>query len=191
MIAIIDYGAGNAGSVKKAFDYLGVDSIITSDPQEIINADRVVFPGVGNFGEVMIMLKEKKLDLIIKNVISLEKPFLGICVGLQVLFEQSEESPDIPGLGIFKGNVTKFKQGKIPQIGWNNINSTLFGEGYTYFVNSFVVQPQQKEIIAATADYNGEFVAAIQKDNVWATQFHPEKSGAFGLKILQKFLGGT
>ncbi len=188
MIAIIDYGAGNANSVKKAFDYLGENSIITSDPSQIIKADRVVFPGVGNFGDVMKELKKRKLDDAIKRVITLEKPFLGICVGLQVLFEESEENLEMKGLGIFKGKVIKFKQGKIPQIGWNKISSRTIGNGYAYFVNSYYVVPADKDIIESTSDYYISFVAAIKTGNILATQFHPEKSGKFGIGILKKWL---
>lgn len=188
MIAVLDYGSGNVNSVKKAFDYLGEDSIITSDLKEVLNADKVVFPGVGNFGDVMKELKKRKLDVIIKKAIEMKKPFLGICVGLQVLFEESKESPGIKGLGIFKGKVVKFKQGKIPQIGWNKISSNTIGDGYVYFVNSYYVAPDDKNIIESTSDYYVKFTAAVKKDNVFATQFHPEKSGEFGLRILKKWL---
>ena len=188
MIAIIDYGAGNANSVKKALDYLGENSIITSDPNQIINADKVVFPGVGNFGDVMKELKKRKLDVIIKKVIEMKKPFLGICVGLQILFEESEESPKIKGLEIFKGKAVKFTKGKIPQIGWNKIKSRTIGNDYVYFVNSYYVVPEDKSVIESISNYYTSFVSAAKKDNVFATQFHPEKSGEFGLEILRKWL---
>lgn len=188
MIAIIDYGSGNINSVKKAFDYLGEDSIITSDSEEILNADKVVFPGVGSFGDVMKELEKRKLDVVIKKAVEMKKPFLGICVGLQVLFEESEESPSVKGLGIFKGKAVKFKQGKIPQIGWNEINSKSIGNGYVYFVNSYYVVPSDKGIVESTSDYYAKFTAAIKKDNILAVQFHPEKSGKFGLEILKKWL---
>ena len=188
MIAIIDYGSGNVNSVKKALDYLGESSIITSDSKEILDADKVVFPGVGNFGDVMKELRKRKLDTIIKKIINKKIPFLGICVGLQVLFEESEESPEIKGLGIFKGKVKKFTRGKIPQIGWNEITSKSIGNGYVYFVDSYYAVPDDKNIIESTSDYYGKFVAAVKKDNVLATQFHPEKSGEFGLEILRKWL---
>lgn len=148
----------------------------------------MVFPGVGNFGNVMWELKKRKLDEAIKKVIEVRKPFLGICVGLQVLFEESEESPNIKGLGVFKGKVVRFKKGKIPQIGWNKIKSKTIGNGYVYFVNSYYVVPADKEVIESTSDYYIEFAAAVKKDNVLATQFHPEKSGEFGLEILKKWL---
>lgn len=178
-------------SVKNAFNYLGEESVVTSDEKEILNAEKVVFPGVGNFGDVMKELEKRKLDVAIKKIIEMKKPFLGICVGLQVLFEKSEESSGIKGLGIFKGRVVKFKQGKIPQIGWNKIKSKTIGNGYVYFVNSYHVVPDDKGITEATSDYYVEFAAAVKKDNILATQFHPEKSGAFGLNILRKWLNAS
>lgn len=188
MISIIYYGAGNANSVKNALDYLGYDAIITSEPDKILKADKIIFPGVGSFGDAMKELKERKLDIAIKKYIDSKKPFLGICIGLQVLFEQSEESPKVKGLGIFKGKVVRFRKGKIPQIGWNKIESRTIGEGYAYFVNSFYAAPEDKNIIESISDYHGKFVAAVNKDNVFATQFHLEKSGKFGLGILEKWL---
>ncbi len=188
MIAIIDYGSGNVNSVKKAFDYLGEPSVITSDEKKVLKANKVVFPGVGNFGDVMKQLKKRKLDVVIKKAIESKKPFLGICVGLQVLFEESEESPNAKGLGIFKGRVLRFKKGKIPQIGWNKIKSKTIGNGYVYFVDSYYPVPKDKDIIESTSDYYANFTAAVKKDNVFATQFHPEKSGKFGLEILRKWL---
>ena len=191
MIAILDYGSGNVNSVKKAFDYLGEDSIITSDSKEILDADKVVLPGVGNFGSVMKELKKRKLDTTIKKVIEAKKPFLGICVGLQVLFAESEESPGIRGLGILKGKAVRFRQGKIPQIGWNKINSKSIGNGYVYFVDSYYAVPDDEDVIESTSDYYVKFAAAVKKNNVFATQFHPEKSGKFGLEILRKWLNAS
>lgn len=188
MIAIIDYGAGNVNSVKKALTYLGKESVITSDHDTILNSEKVILPGVGNFGDVMKELTTRKLDVAIKEVIDSGKPFLGICVGLQVLFEKSEESPDVPGLGILKGNVRKFTKGKIPQIGWNKINSKTIGDGYVYFVNSYYVEPSEKDVMESETDYYINFVSAVKKGNIFATQFHPEKSGKFGLKILKEWL---
>ncbi len=188
MIAIIDYGSGNVNSVKKAFDYLGERSVITSDEKKILKADKVVFPGVGNFGDVMKELKKRKLDSAIKKSIASKNPFLGICVGLQVLFEESEESPNVKGLGIFKGKVIRFKKGKIPQIGWNKIKSKTIGSGYVYFVDSYYPMPKDKSIIESESDYYVNFTAAVKRDNIFATQFHPEKSGKFGLEILRKWL---
>ena len=187
MIAIIDYGAGNANSVKNALDYLGKDSVITSDPEKILKADKVIFPRVGAFGDAMRELKKRKLDSAIKEFIESKKPFLGICIGLQVLFRESEESPNVKGLGILKGKVAKFAKGKIPQIGWNKISSKSIGDGYAYFVNSYYAIPEDKKIIESTSDYYVKFTAAVKKDNIFATQFHLEKSGKFGLEIFRKW----
>lgn len=188
MIAIIDYGAGNVQSVKNALDYLEVESRITSNPNDIMNAEKVILPGVGAFGDCIDALEKRKLIQPIRDCINSGKPFFGICLGLQLLFEKSEESPGKKGLGIFKGKCVKFRQGKVPQIGWNKIKSKEIGEGYVYFVNSYYVIPDENEIIESTSDYYGEFTAAIKKDNVLATQFHPEKSGDFGLQILKRWL---
>ena len=188
MIAIIDYGAGNANSVKNALDYLGKASVITSNPEKILKADKLIFPGVGAFGDAIKELKKRKLGSAIKKFIASKKPFLGICIGLQVLFEESEESPGVKGLEIFKGKVVKFTKGKIPQIGWNKIKSRAIGNGYAYFVNSYYAAPEDKKIIESASDYYGKFAAALKKDNVFATQFHLEKSGKFGLEILRKWL---
>lgn len=187
MIAIIDFGAGNVNSVKKALDYLGEYSVITSNPGEILKADRIVFPGVGNFGDVMKQLKKKKIDTAIKKSIEMKKHFLGICIGLQVLFEESEESPKIKGLGILKGRVKRFTKGKIPQIGWNKIISES-NTGYVYFVNSYYAVPDDATVIDSVSEYYIDFVASVKKNNIFATQFHPEKSGKFGLKILKDWL---
>ena len=196
MIAIIDYGAGNLQSVKNALDYLKVKSVITSNANEIIKAKKVIFPGVGSFGDGIRALNE--LDLIdpIMKAIEDNKPFLGICLGMQVLFEKSEESPGVEGLGIFEGTVKKFKCDlKIPQIGWNQLKiqkeSGLFegveDKSFFYFVHSYYVNPEDKDIVLATTDYGREFVSAIEKDNIFALQFHPERSGEIGLKILENF----
>lgn len=190
MIAIIDYGAGNLVSVKNALDYLGVASKITSNAEDIEKAECIILPGVGSFGFMMESLRKLKLEEPLKKALLKGKPYLGICLGLQVLFEESEESPGIAGLGIFKGKVVKFKQGKIPQIGWNNIKprKSLFKEGFVYFVNSYYPVSEDKEIIATTTDYFGDFVSAVQKDNITAMQFHPEKSGEFGLDLIRRWL---
>ena len=190
MIAIIDYGNGNLSSVKNAFDFINADSKITSNAKEISESEKVVFPGVGSFGYMMKKLKEKNLENTIKEVITTGKPFLGICLGLQVLFEKSEESPGIKGLGIFEGKVVKFKNGKVPQIGWNNIisnNKEIMKNGFAYFVNSYYAAPEDSNVVLAKTDYFGEFASAIQRDNVIAVQFHPEKSGEFGLEFLKQW----
>ncbi|MDP6648090.1 MAG: imidazole glycerol phosphate synthase subunit HisH [Candidatus Woesearchaeota archaeon] len=190
MIAIIDYGAGNLVSVKNALDYLGVASKITSNAEDIEKAERIILPGVGSFGFMMKSLRKLRLEEPLKKALLKGKPYLGICLGLQALFEESEESPGITGLGIFKGKVVKFEQGKIPQIGWNNIKprKSFFKEGFVYFVNSYYPIPDDKEIIATKTDYFGDFVSAVQKDNITAMQSHPEKSGEFGLDLIRRWL---
>ena len=192
MIAIVDYGSGNVRSVKNTLDFLGAESLITSKPEEIEAADRIIFPGVGAFGYAMEQLRKRKLEGPVKNSIANGKPFLGICLGQQLLFEESEESPGIKGLGIFKGRVKKFAKGKTPQIGWNRIipvKKNAFEEGYMYFVNSYYVAPEDSSLIAAKTSYEGqEFASAIEKDNVTAVQFHAEKSGDFGIDFLRRWL---
>ncbi|MFC1690878.1 imidazole glycerol phosphate synthase subunit HisH [Nanoarchaeota archaeon] len=195
-VAIVDYGAGNLKSVSKALDFLKVENIITDKPEDILEADKIILPGVGNFGDTMKQLKQKNLIEPIKQAIESGKSYLGICLGLQILFEKSQESSEL-GLGIFKGKVVKFNSDKlkIPQIGWNNINikkeSKLFDgidKGYFYFVHSYYVVPEDKDIILTTTDYGGEFVSGIEKNNIYAVQFHPEKSGKVGLRLLRNFI---
>ena len=191
MIAIVDYGAGNLKSVKNALDYLKVDTRITDKKEDILKADRIILPGDGSFGYMIENLQKKGLIEPIKKYINEGKPFLGICLGLQALFEESEESPGIKGLGIFKGKVAKFRKGKVPQIGWNNIiakKNGIFRNGYVYFVNSYYVIPEDSSITATITDYYGDFVSAVKSDNVTAMQFHPEKSGEVGLNILKRWL---
>ena len=190
MIAIIDYGSGNLNSVKNALDYLKIESKIVSTPKEIEDAKRIILPGVGSFGFMMKNLREKGLEEPIKRAIETGKPFLGICLGMQALFEESEESPGIKGLGIFKGRVVKFRKGKVPQVGWNKIipmKNGIFREGYVYFVNSYYVIPKSKNIIVTTTDYFGKFASSVQYKNITAVQFHPEKSGDFGLELLRRW----
>lgn len=195
MIAIIDYGAGNLQSVKNALDYLKADSRITNKAEDIEKADKVIFPGVGSFGDVIKSLKNKSLLNPIKKSIK-KKPYLGICLGLQVLFEKSEENPNVKGLGIFKGKVKKFTKLKTPQIGWNSINiinkkslvlKGIKNNSFFYFVHSYYVVPEDKSIILTETDYGVNFVSAIKKDNIFAVQFHPERSGDVGLRILKNF----
>ncbi len=190
MIAIIDYGAGNLKSVENAFRFLGEETKIMNSAEEILAADRIVFPGVGSFGAMMKNLQEKNLETPIKQAISKGTPFLGICLGLQVLFDESEESPGVKGLSIFKGKVKKFREGKVPEVGWNKIeskNQELLENGYYYFVNSYYVEPEEK-IALSTANYFREFVSSVQKENVLGVQFHPEKSGEQGIKFLERWL---
>lgn len=200
MIAIIDYGAGNIQSVYKALKFIGADCKVTSDKDEILNADGAILPGVGSFGDAMdTMTKRGIKDTIIEYTKS-GKPFLGICLGLQLLFPESEETPDVKGLDIFKGTITKIPNQnrtlKIPHMGWNNISikqkngifKDIEGEPYVYFVHSFYLKAQDKDIVAATTQYGVEIDAAVQKGNIIATQFHPEKSGEVGLKMLKNFV---
>src|SRR3989338_9353033 len=191
MISIIDFGAGNLKSVKNALDCLNADSRITDRPDEIAKAERLILPGDGSFGFMMKELKKKKLIGPIKEFIRSGKPFLGICLGMQALFEESEESPGVKGLGVFRGKVVKFKKGKVPQIGWNKIipaKGNIFREGYVYFVNSYYAVPEDKSVIVSVADYYGDFASAIECKNVLAMQFHPERSGKCGLDILERWL---
>ncbi|MBI2661074.1 imidazole glycerol phosphate synthase subunit HisH [Candidatus Woesearchaeota archaeon] len=191
MIAIVDYGAGNLKSVKNALDCLNVDSIITCNPKYISKAGRLILPGDGSFGYMMVNLKKKGLIKPVKDFIISGKPFLGICLGLQGLFEESEESPKVRGLSIFKGKVVKFRKGKVPQIGWNKLiarKKGIFRDDCMYFVNSYYAAPEDNSIVAATADYYGEFVSGIQFKNVTAVQFHPEKSGKEGIEFIRRWL---
>ncbi|MCR5203088.1 MAG: imidazole glycerol phosphate synthase subunit HisH [Lachnospiraceae bacterium] len=197
MIAIIDYDAGNIKSVEKAVDYLGYEVVLTRDKEVIKKADKLILPGVGAFGDSMEKLHKYGLCEVITEEVKAGKPILGICLGLQVLFEESEESPGVKGLGLLKGKIVKLpvKEGfKIPHMGWNDItvvkNGKLF-EGidkpYVYFVHSYYLKCEEEDAVAATTDYTALIHAAVEKDNIFATQFHPEKSGDIGLKILDNY----
>ena len=200
MISIVDYGMGNLRSVSKAFETQGYAAHITSSPDEIRNANGLVLPGVGAFGECMANLERHGLIEPIKEYISSGKPFLGICLGFQILFESSEESPGVSGLGHFKGKVVRFpdfgeKRIKVPQMGWNRINfqpgSPVLNnipEGtWFYFVHSYYVKPESNGLSVITSNYGIEFAAAVEKDNIFACQFHPEKSGQQGLELVKNF----
>lgn len=198
MINIIDYGAGNLRSVEKALHFLGFDAKISSDPKEILDCDKVILPGVGAFGDCMNSIRGARLDSCIKEVIDKGKPFLGICLGLQLLFEKSEESVGATGLSIFEGGNVKIpkKDGlKIPHIGWNSIKYNkdcpifqgIRDNPYVYFVHSYYIQPKDTDIICAQTDYGTDLPIAVWRGNVFATQFHPEKSGDVGMKILKNF----
>lgn len=204
MIALIDYDAGNIRSVEKAFAYLGETPVITRDPEILLHAEKVVLPGVGNFGDAMGNLKRYGLVDVIHEVIRLGTPFLGICVGLQLLFESSEESPGVPGLAVLPGRIRRLPEGegrKIPHMGWNSLQIRSAGrllEGlekdpYVYFVHSYYLDAADKSIVSACTWYGTEIDAAVEKDNLFACQFHPEKSSAVGLQILSNFvrLGGN
>jgi len=189
---IVDYEAGNIRSVANMLASLGVDFEITSDREKILTAERIIFPGQGHFAQAMSNLEKKGLVSVIKQCCEKGIPFLGICIGLQILFEKSEEAPNVKGLSIFEGEVKKFTCGKIPQIGWNKVvpteNNIYIPEDYFYYVNSYYVLPKDEKIISAYTDYNGTFCAAIQKDNVTAVQFHPEKSAEAGLRFFKNWL---
>ncbi len=199
MIAIIDYGSGNLKSIRNGFQKIGAEVLVTRDEVELKKADIMILPGVGAFGTAMENLR--KYEEIIHQHISADKPFLGVCLGLQVLFSASEESPGVKGLDVFPGEVVRFPDNlretglKIPHMGWNNLNIKLdspllegIGSDYMYFVHSYYVQPHDEKVVLATVDYGVEVPAVIGKDNVFATQFHPEKSGSIGLEILKNFL---
>lgn len=193
MITIIDYEAGNLKSICNMLDFLDEKYTISSDPKEIATAERIIFPGQGHFAQAMKNLENKNLIAPIKTAIQNNANFLGICLGLQVLFEKSEEAPEINGLGIIKGEVKKFTQGKIPQIGWNKVkttqNNSYLEDDYFYFVNSYYVEPEDKNVISSTCDYGIEFCASIEYKNLTALQFHPEKSSDAGVKFFKKWLG--
>ena len=198
MIAIIDYDAGNLKSVEKALKYLGQDVIVSRDSSEILQADKVILPGVGSFGDAMNNLDHFNLVDTIKKVAENDTPFLGICLGLQLLFEKSDETPGAEGLGILKGKIVKIPPApglKIPHMGWNSLhlqnNGRLFQgipeQTYVYFVHSYYLQAEEPEIVKATTEYSTCIHASVEKDNVFACQFHPEKSSKWGLKILENF----
>ena len=198
MIAIIDYDAGNLKSVEKALAHIGEESVITRDFQTILNADKVILPGVGAFGDAMANLKRLELDKVIRELNEKQTPFLGICLGLQLLFESSEESPGVEGLGLLKGQIRRIpdKEGlKIPHIGWNSLELTNNGrlfkgieeQSYVYFVHSYYLEAEDEQIVKASTDYVTHIHASVESGNVFACQFHPEKSGDVGLQILKNF----
>ena len=198
MIAIIDYGAGNIQSVAKALTHIGCDCLVTRNKDEILKADGAVLPGVGSFGDTVDSLNKYGIKDAIKEYIASGKPFLGICLGMQLLFPASGESPEAEGLGIYEGSITRIPNGeglKIPHMGWNNLEinpeSRLFkGIGknpYVYFVHSYFLHAADRELVAATTEYGVTIDAAVERGNVFATQFHPEKSGETGLRILRNF----
>lgn len=200
MIAIIDYGAGNIQSVSKALRHIGCDCFVTREREEILKADAAVLPGVGSFGDTVDSLNKFGIKDTAVEFIKSGKPFLGICLGLQLLFPESEESPGAQGLGVFEGSITKIPNGgglKIPHMGWNSISinkdSRLFAgiadNPYVYFIHSYFLHAADRKIVAAQTEYGVTIDAAIECGNVFATQFHPEKSGGVGLRILKNFAG--
>ena len=200
MVAIIDYGAGNLSSVKKALDYLGAENEITQDREKILSATHIILPGVGSFEDAMNSMKERGLVDVVKEAAASGKPLLGICLGLQLLFESSEESPDAEGLGILKGKIVEIPKNtglKVPHMGWNSISvkqkdgifKDIDDESYFYFVHSYYLKDAEEDVVAATTEYGVSIQCAVQKGNLCATQFHPEKSSKIGLKLLENFLG--
>ena len=198
MIAIIDYDAGNLRSVEKALLSLGEEVLVTRDRTELLAADKVILPGVGNFGDAMEKLKAYDLVRVIHELAERGKPFLGICLGLQLLFERSDEAPGVEGLGILKGEILRIpdKEGlKVPHIGWNSLHLQNEGrlfrdlpEGfYVYFVHSYYLKAENPQIVKATTEYGVTIDASVEQGNVFACQFHPEKSSQVGLKILENF----
>lgn len=199
MVAIIDYDAGNIKSVEKAIQFLGQEAVITRNPEEILNASHVILPGVGAFGDAMEKLQKYNLVPVIHEVIRRKIPFIGICLGLQLLFESSEETPGVEGLGILKGVIRRIPDKdelKIPHIGWNSLKYPNKGrlyngiseDSYVYFVHSYYLDAEEDDIVVATTEYGILIHASVEKGNVFACQFHPEKSSSVGLKILENFL---
>ena len=200
MIALIDYDAGNMKSVEKALQLIGEDVIVTRKPEEILAADKVILPGVGCFGDAMENLHHFGLVPVIKQVVERQTPFLGICLGLQLLFERSEESPGVEGLGLLKGEILRIpaEEGlKIPHMGWNDLTfpnkGRLFAgvleHSYVYFVHSYYLKAKEEGIVTAATEYGTYIHASVEKGNLFACQFHPEKSSSVGLQILKNFAG--
>lgn len=198
-VAIIDYDAGNIKSVEKALEYLGQKVKITRDQKEILSADRVILPGVGAFGDAMGKIRSYGLESVIQDAVRQGTPFLGICLGLQLLFEDSDETPGVKGLGLLPGGIRRIPDGeglKIPHMGWNSLDiregATLFkeieGHPYVYFVHSYYLSAKHEEDVAAATFYSTKIHASVEHENIFACQFHPEKSGEVGLKILDNFI---
>lgn len=192
---IVDYDAGNLKSIGNMLKFLGEDFIVSSSENDLKNAKRIIFPGQGHFRQAVENLDKKNLIQPIKSAIAVGKPFLGICLGLQILFEKSEEAPDFDGLGVLKGGVKKFTKGKVPQIGWNKIittkNNSFLKDDFFYFVNSYYVEPVDKNIISSVTNYGVDFCSSIQKENLTAVQFHPEKSSNAGMDFFKLWIAET
>ena len=199
MIAIIDYDAGNIKSVEKAMIRLGQDVCITRDKERILTADKVILPGVGAFGDAMGKIRQYGLEPVIHEVVEKGTPFLGICLGLQLLFERSDETPGVEGIGILKGEILRIPDHpglKIPHMGWNSLDfqndgrlfKNLPEHPYVYFVHSYYLKAAEEDIVTATTEYSTHIHASVEKGNVFACQFHPEKSSDIGLQILKNFV---
>lgn len=198
MIAVIDYGAGNLQSVGKAFRHVGCEVSVVNEPAKLKTASAAVLPGVGAFGDSMQSLRQSGMVEPVLDFVASGKPFLGICLGLQLLFEESEESPGVAGLGVFRGKICRIPDSpgrKVPHIGWNSLNLQKSGgifaglapNPYVYFVHSYYLKAADRQVVSSTAEYGVEIDASVERGSLFATQFHPEKSGAVGLKILQNF----
>lgn len=198
-LGIIDYGAGNLSSVRNSFQAVGAESVLVRTPDDLKQVTHLVLPGVGAFGDCSRALHQQGLAVSICEWTNADRPFLGICIGYQILFESGEESPGIPGLGILRGKVRRFSDVglKIPHMGWNKVIPNcpsapiwagMGDEPYFYYVHSYYPEPEDKTIIAATSTYGTQYAAAVQRGRLFATQFHPEKSQILGLKLLQNFL---
>lgn len=199
MIAVIDYDAGNIKSVEKALKHLGEEVVVTGDAETLLSADHVILPGVGSFGDAMEHLQQLGLVPVIHQIVEKKIPLLGICLGLQVLFESSEESPGVSGLGILKGKICRIPKTeglKIPHMGWNALHFPKEGKlfsgieegSFVYFVHSYYLSAKEEEIVTAVTDYGTQIHASVEQGNVFACQFHPEKSSETGLQILRNFL---
>lgn len=199
MVAIIDYDAGNIRSVEKAVQFLGEEAAITRDKEQILNSSHVILPGVGAFGDAMEKIRQYGLEDTIHQVVEKGIPFLGICLGQQIMFDKSEEAPGVKGLGLLEGEIVKIpkKDGlKIPHMGWNNLSikkgAKLFegvpDDSYVYFVHSYYLKASNPDIVAASTEYSEVIHASVEKENVFACQFHPEKSSTVGLQILKNFI---
>ncbi len=197
MLTIIDYGSGNLRSVSKALEHLGVENQVSRDPKDVETADRVILPGVGAFGACVDGVRAGGFEPAIQAFVDSGRPFLGICVGMQIIAESSEETPEAKGLGLIRGTCPRFtKAAKIPHMGWNNLSRRQAGsrlladipaDAYFYFVHSYFVRPEDGEHVVGESDYEEPFAAVYERDNVFATQFHPEKSQRWGLKLLENF----
>ena len=199
MVAIIDYDAGNIKSVEKAMKLLKQEVVVTRDPETILSADKVILPGVGSFGDAMGKIRQYDLEKVIHEVVKRRIPFLGICLGLQLLFERSAESPGVQGLGILKGEILRIPETeglKVPHMGWNSLEFSgdrrLFRgipeDAYVYFVHSYYLKAEEPEIVTARTEYGTEIHASVEKGQIFACQFHPEKSSDVGLRILKNFV---